>query len=120
MRFLPIYDLLNHHNGLLNTQSHADVKGDTITITKDIAEGEEIFMSYRGGKDDTVSEVFRRYGFVESLPQYWSWTDDQGDKDVGIASTRQFLLLPDKVVVIYPPTAYCLKSVLRVFISAIC
>jgi len=40
---------------------------------------------------------------VDSWPQYWSWTDDQGDKDVGIASTLQFLLLPDKVVVIYPP-----------------
>jgi len=47
LRFLPVYDLLNHHNGMLNTQSFATLKGDTITTTADIQKGEEIFMSYR-------------------------------------------------------------------------
>ena len=102
MRFLPIYDLFNHHNGLLNTKSHANEKGTTITITKNIAEGAEIFLSYRGGTDNTVSEVYRRYGFVEPWPQYWSWTD-RGDKDGSTVSTIQFLLLPNNVVIIYPP-----------------
>jgi hypothetical protein len=101
MRFLPVYDLLNHHNGMLNTQSQADTQGVTITITRDVAEGQEVFMSYRGGKHNTVSDLFRRYGFVEAWPQHWKGTDDRGDSDV--SGGIQYLLLPDKVVTIYPP-----------------
>lgn len=101
MRFLPVYDLLNHHNGMLNTQSQADAEGVTITITRDVAEGQEVYMSYRGGKHNTVSDLFRRYGFVESWPQHWKGTDDKGGSDV--SSGIQYLLLPDEVVTIYPP-----------------
>jgi len=101
LRFLPVYDLLNHHNGMLNTKSFADIKGDTITTTTDIAKGEEIFMTYRGGKENTVSEMFRRYGFVEEWPQYYSW--DQREESDGGTSTMQFLILPGHKVAIYPP-----------------
>ncbi|KAL3785181.1 hypothetical protein ACHAW5_011206 [Stephanodiscus triporus] len=100
MRFLPIYDLLNHHNGMLNTQSKADVKGVTITITRNVTEGQELFMSYRGGKDSTASDTFRRYGFVESWPQHWKLIDDKDGSDA--SGGMQFLLLPDKVVTIFP------------------
>jgi hypothetical protein len=102
LRFLPVYDLLNHHNGMLNTQSFATLKGDTITTTADIQKGEEIFMSYRGGQENTVSEMFRRYGFVEELPQYYSW-DQRDDESDGGTSTMQFLILPDQIVTMYPP-----------------
>ena len=101
LRFLPVYDLLNHHNGMLNTKSFADIKGDTITTTTDIVKGEEIFLSYRGGKENTVSEMFRRYGFVEEWPQYYSW--DQRDETNGGTNTMQFLVLTGQIVTIYPP-----------------
>jgi hypothetical protein len=86
---------------MLNTESQAGAKGVTITITRDVAEGQEVFMSYRGGKDSTVSDLFRRYGFVESWPQYWTWTDDKGGLDA--SDGIQFLLLPHGVVTIFPP-----------------
>jgi hypothetical protein len=101
MRFLPIYDLLNHNNGMLNTESQACAKGVTITITRDVAKGQEVFMSYRGGKDSTVSDLFRRYGFVESWPQYWTWADDKEGLDA--SGGIQFLRLPHGVVTIFPP-----------------
>lgn len=96
MRFLPIFDLLNHHNGKLNTKSHADIHGNTVTATKDILKGEEIFNSYRGGRT-TSSDIFRRYGFVEPWPQQWAWTDRLTSNEI------RFLLLPDGSVAISPP-----------------
>jgi hypothetical protein len=104
LRFLPVYDLLNHHNGMLNTQSFADLKGDTITTAADIQKGEEIFISYRGGQENTVSEMFRRYGFVEEWPQYYSW-DQRDDESDGGTNTMQFLILPGQIVTIYPPAS---------------
>jgi len=86
---------------MLNTESHACAKGVTITIARDVAKGQEVFMSYRGGKDSTVSDLFRRYGFVESWPQYWTWADDKGGLDA--SSGIQFLRLPHGVVTIFPP-----------------
>ena len=109
LRFLPVYDLLNHHNGMVNVQSFADRKGDTITTTVDIQKGEEIFISYRGGQENTVDEMFRRYGFVEEWPQYYSWEDQReddesdGDGDGGTTNTIKFLILPGDIVAIYPP-----------------
>mmetsp|Transcript_39263 Transcript_39263/g.66926 ORF Transcript_39263/g.66926 Transcript_39263/m.66926 type:complete len:423 (-) Transcript_39263:34-1302(-) len=97
MRFLPLLDLLNHHNGLLNTISHADEKGNTLRASRKIATGEEIYHSYRGGKG-TSSELFRRYGFIEEWPQQYSWID----QDTGKEELR-FLLAADDVAMIYPP-----------------
>ena len=97
LRWLPIFDLLNHHNGMLNTQSVASHKGNTVTTTKDIVKGEEIFMTYRGGKENTVPDLFRRYGFVEEWPQYYEW---EGENDK--TQTMQFLILPGEIVAIYP------------------
>lgn len=96
LRWLPIYDLLNHHNGMLNTNSYASAKGNTVTTTKDIAKGEEIFMTYRGGKENTVPDLFRRYGFVEQWPQYYEWEGENKTQ------TMQFLILPGENVAIYP------------------
>jgi len=95
MRFLPIFDLLQHHNGNLNTKSHASKEGNTVTSAKDISDGEEIFNSYRGERT-TSSDIFRRYGFVESWPQQWAWVDIETSKEV------RFLLLPDRYVAISP------------------
>mmetsp|Transcript_28890 Transcript_28890/g.46855 ORF Transcript_28890/g.46855 Transcript_28890/m.46855 type:complete len:485 (-) Transcript_28890:68-1522(-) len=125
LRFLPVYDLLNHHNGMVNVQSFADREGDTITTTVDIQKGEEIFISYRGGPENTVDEMFRRYGFVEEWPRYYSWELEEEEEDLrdddsnesedaddgnGGTTTRRrhrmkFLVLPQQNVAIYPPTS---------------
>ena len=96
MRFLPIFDLMNHHNGKLNTRSNATADGNSVFAAVDIPKGADIFNSYQGGLA-TSSDVFRRYGFIESWPQQWAWTD------ASTAKEERFLLLPDNVVAIYPP-----------------
>lgn len=75
MRFLPIFDLLNHHNGELNTRSDATKQGNHLFALVDISKGSELYLSYRGQRS-TSSDIFLRYGFVEAWPQQWSWTDE--------------------------------------------
>ncbi|CAB9517244.1 expressed unknown protein [Seminavis robusta] len=107
MRFLPVFDLMNHHNGLLNTRSNAAVDGNSVFAAVDIPKGSEIFNSYKGGLA-TSSDIFRRYGFVESWPQQWTWTDTDAiatSATTTEAKEERFLLLPDNVVVIYPPAS---------------
>lgn len=96
MRFLPIFDLMNHHNGLLNTRSNASADGNSVFAMTDIPKGAEIFNSYRGGSA-TSSDVFRRYGFIEAWPQQWAWTDATTSEE------QRILLLPDNSIMIYPP-----------------
>mmetsp|Transcript_28623 Transcript_28623/g.42319 ORF Transcript_28623/g.42319 Transcript_28623/m.42319 type:complete len:428 (+) Transcript_28623:69-1352(+) len=103
LRFLPVYDLLNHHNGMLNTKTLADTKGVTVTTTTDILKGEEPFMSIRGGQENTVSEMFRRYGFVEEWPRYHSLDQKDDESNGGTKNTMQFLILTGEIVAIYPP-----------------
>jgi hypothetical protein len=95
MRFLPLYDLINHDNGNLNTRFLADKQGVRITTAVDITTGSEILTSYRGGTA-TSADVFERYGFVEPYPQHWAWID----KDT--STEHRFLLLPNGVVIIGP------------------
>lgn len=76
MRFLPIFDLLNHHNGKLNTRSNAISTGNQLFALVDIAKGSDIYLSYRGQRS-TSCDIFSRYGFVESWPQQWAWVDDK-------------------------------------------
>lgn len=101
MRFLPIFDLMNHHNGKLNTRSNASVDGNSVFAAVDIPKGAEVFVSYRGERA-TSSDVFRRYGFIEAWPQQWAWTDAVTSRE------ERFLLLPENVVAIYPPESMTL------------
>ena len=96
MRFMPIFDMLNHHNGLMNVMSSATVDGNSLTTTRDIATGEEIFLSYRGGRE-LSSDMLRRYGFIEHWPQQWAWVDLVTSKE------ERFLLMPNGSVAIDPP-----------------
>jgi hypothetical protein len=123
MRFLPLYDLLNHHNGQTNVESSASRNGNTITTTQAIEKGREIFISYRGGGSEaTSSEIFRRYGFVEEWPQHWTWISSSensehggagydGDSSNGSGDAQQkqaqfheerFLISPNGIVTLYP------------------
>ena len=98
LRFLPLLDLFNHHNGLLNTRSHAEIVGNKLFSTENILAGEEIFHSYRGGLHQGGSpEIFRRYGFLESWPQEYAWGADLDHKSI------HFLFGEDGNVVLYPP-----------------
>jgi hypothetical protein len=96
MRFLPIFDLMNHHNGNLNTRSNASVDGNSVFAAVDISQGSDIFNS---GGVATSSDAFLRYSFIEYWPQQWAWTDADTAKE------ERFLLLPENVVAIYPPTS---------------
>jgi SET domain len=85
---IPIYDLFNHHNGyrnakmeLLKAKNNSSNDGGTthdggggiqLIATQDITVGSQIYLSY-GIK--ASSSMFRDYGFVESWPQVWVWTD---------------------------------------------
>jgi hypothetical protein len=76
---LPIYDMLNHHNGdKINTITRPSIfhsKGFGVYAIRDLKAGEELFYSYHGCPDcgDSLScwgtpEMLRDFGFVESYP----------------------------------------------------
>ena len=75
---VPIYDLFNHHNGERNVKLQLSDTGVQLVALDPIRKGEQIFLSY-GVK--SVSTMYRDYGFVESWPQIWTWTEDSATKD---------------------------------------
>lgn len=74
---VPMYDLMNHHNGRINTKLEVDKEGALSVIALvDIPAEAPIFNTYaRSGWESTV-DVFNTYGFVEDYPQLWRWNDD--------------------------------------------
>lgn len=74
---VPLYDLLNHHNGLINTRLAVDENGGlSVIASTTIEENEPIYNTYaRGGWESSI-DVFNTYGFVEDYPQLWRWSDD--------------------------------------------
>ncbi|KAL7465983.1 hypothetical protein ACHAXS_006295, partial [Conticribra weissflogii] len=73
---IPMYDLMNHHNGLINTRLSVDDIGFVVTASTDIAANEQIYSTYaRSGWVSSV-DLFNTYGFVEDYPQIWRWTDE--------------------------------------------
>jgi len=74
---VPMYDLMNHHNGLINTRLTVDEDGGlSVIATTAIQPNEPIYNTYaRGGMQSTV-DIFNTYGFVEDYPQLWRWSDD--------------------------------------------
>lgn len=73
---VPMYDLMNHHNGLINTRLEVDDDGGlSVIATTAIQAGESIYNTYaREGVESSV-DVFNTYGFVEDYPQLWRWSD---------------------------------------------
>jgi len=73
---IPMYDLMNHHNGLINTRLAVDDAGFSVIAATDIAANEQIYNTYaRSGWESSV-DVFTTYGFVEDYPQIWRWADE--------------------------------------------
>jgi len=73
---VPMYDLMNHQNGLINTRLAVDELGGlSVIASTDIEVNEPIYNTYaRGGMESSV-DVFNSYGFVEDYPQLWRWSD---------------------------------------------
>jgi hypothetical protein len=85
---IPIYDLINHHNGKRNVKlrptndgvqlvvfssSTLDNNNNTTTTNNVIIkQGQELYLSY-GIK--IASTMYRDYGFVESWPTCWNFVD---------------------------------------------
>lgn len=106
----PIYDMINHHNGKVNTFNRRSIyhrDGFDIYASQRIAAGEELFFSYyncpdcRGCADCPVTqthwgtpEMLRDFGFVEPYPHYWYLGDfmtfviHQDDNDDDTTSLR--------------------------------
>jgi hypothetical protein len=77
---LPIYDMINHHNGnKINTITRPSIfhsNGFGVYAIRDLKAGEELFYSYHGCPDcgNSLSywgtpEMLRDFGFVESYPR---------------------------------------------------
>lgn len=98
---IPIYDLLNHHNGKKNAKIALTESGVQLMAFEAISSGEQIYISY-GIK--SASTMYRDYGFVESWPQTWTWVEESS------SDRYSFVLFPDDIVVINP-TAVFLKSI---------
>jgi hypothetical protein len=90
---VPIYDLLNHHNGQRNVKLELTEEGVQLTAVGPIAAGGEMFLSY-GIK--LASTMYRDYGFLEAWPQIWTFA---GGSPGG---NHAFALFPDGVVAINP------------------
>ena len=90
---IPIYDLLNHHNGLINTRLVPDDDGGlAVVTTHEVKKGRPVYNTYaRSGWESSV-DVFNTYGFVEDFPQLWRWNDDvvaeAARRDPGHANNR--------------------------------
>jgi len=91
---VPIYDLINHHNGERNAKLSLAQEGVNLRVVNGpIQKGQEIFLSY-GVKSS--STMYRDYGFVEDWPSIWNWKDPLSGDNFA------FVLLPDGVATINP------------------
>lgn len=73
----PLYDLMNHHNGLINTRLAVDENGGLSVIASTTIEANEpVYNTYARGGWESSNDVFNTYGFVEDYPQLWRWSDD--------------------------------------------
>jgi hypothetical protein len=93
---VPIYDLLNHHNGEKNAKLQLTEMGVELVAFEPISAGQQIYLSY-GIK--SASTMYRDYGFIEPWPQIWTWTDSS-------SSDRHTFALLDNVAAIYPDQSF--------------
>ena len=100
---VPIYDLLNHHNGKRNAKLYIRKNGVQLLAVgnDDIQQGEEIYLSY-GLK--AASQIYRDYGFVEEWPTVWNF------RDSSTSDNFAFVQLSHGIMAINPSADY-LKSI---------
>jgi len=71
---VPVYDLINHHNGEINVGIFTSNHTMSLRASAHIRAGELLYISYMTQRDTT--EIFRDYGFVEQWPQLWRWRNN--------------------------------------------
>ncbi|KAL7536266.1 hypothetical protein ACHAWF_005418 [Thalassiosira exigua] len=75
---VPLYDLMNHHNGLINTRSERDDEGGLRVIAlMDVPANSPIYNTYAASGIESTVDVFNTYGFVEDYPRLFRWTNEQ-------------------------------------------
>lgn len=89
---IPIWDMVNHDNGRINTENSSmyDKDGLKVRSSRPIKSGEEIFATYDKCVDcEDISdewgtpEILRDFGFVESYPHRWIFEDaNELDADI--------------------------------------
>ncbi|KAL3806642.1 hypothetical protein ACHAXA_001944 [Cyclostephanos tholiformis] len=78
---VPMYDLMNHHNGKINTYIKVDDEGGVYVVSLlDIPAGFPIYNTYGRSGLQSTNALFGIYGFVEDYPQLWQWSDDELDR----------------------------------------
>eukprot|EP00537_Pseudo-nitzschia_pungens_P010979 CAMPEP_0172397844 /NCGR_PEP_ID=MMETSP1061-20121228/33322_1 /TAXON_ID=37318 /ORGANISM="Pseudo-nitzschia pungens, Strain cf. pungens" /LENGTH=402 /DNA_ID=CAMNT_0013130169 /DNA_START=114 /DNA_END=1322 /DNA_ORIENTATION=+ len=77
---IPIWDMVNHDNGRVNTENNSmhDLDGIKVLAKRNLEAGEEIFASYDLcvdcsdiDEDWGTPEILRDFGFVENYPHRW-------------------------------------------------
>lgn len=78
---VPMYDLMNHHNGKINTYIKEDGDGGVYVMSLlDIPAGFPIYNTYGRSGSQSTNDLFTTYGFVEDYPQLWRWNDSELDE----------------------------------------
>ena len=78
---VPMYDLMNHHNGKINTYIKDDDEGGVYVMSLlDIPAGFPIYNTYGRSGLQPTNKLFTTYGFVEDYPQLWEWNDSDLDR----------------------------------------
>jgi SET domain len=83
--FIPLWDMVNHDNGKLNTANspiHSEEGIFKVWATEHIAAGEEIYATYNFctdcmdmGYEWGTPGIYRDFGFVERPPQVWNFSE---------------------------------------------
>lgn len=81
---IPIWDMVNHDNGKINTENDSmhEPIGLKVRAARDLEKGEEIFATYDKCLDCKgveeywgTPEILKDFGFVENYPHRWVFTD---------------------------------------------
>eukprot|EP00532_Pseudo-nitzschia_australis_P004846 CAMPEP_0168188090 /NCGR_PEP_ID=MMETSP0139_2-20121125/15423_1 /TAXON_ID=44445 /ORGANISM="Pseudo-nitzschia australis, Strain 10249 10 AB" /LENGTH=1330 /DNA_ID=CAMNT_0008110427 /DNA_START=98 /DNA_END=4090 /DNA_ORIENTATION=- len=106
---IPVYDMVNHRNGKWrNVEASSAHNGEDITVfaLRDIAAGEQLYISYSECDDDDcqglkykylTSHILADYGFVEQYPRRFAMEEDAelvAEVDVDEATGEKFLSWP--------------------------
>lgn len=95
---VPVYDLLNHHNGKRNAKLQVEDDGVYLHVVGGaVSQGDPLFLSY-GIK--TASTMYRDYAFIEEWPTFFNF------QDASSGNNFAFVLFPDNVVAINPTTQF--------------
>jgi len=94
---VPIYDLLNHHNGEKNAKLFLTETGVDLRTVRPVQRHQQLYLSY-GLK--TSFQMYRDYGFVESWPSLWSF------RDAVTHDNHVFALFPDGIAAVHPSSEF--------------